>query len=404
MNIINILASLNVINESGITNVEIEGLTALVKTVIEFFSFGGFIGVGILMFSLLLKIIPLPLDIYSRVANKKNSLKMERMRPELERLQKQYANNNELYTKKLQALYKKEGYSMVASCLPTIFTLVFFIVVISSFNKYSAYANLDIYNKMAYSYNATIISEIEENYNNYYTIKYVNEEEKTGYKELIKNEGYELSDEEINAIILKAQDNAANTYKQEIKKYKFLWVENIWIGDLPWKKSFIESSAIQSLFTYSSGCKSQTLTHVLNDEETFKQLTGSPLLNGEKERVNGYLVLVIISIGTMLLSQLLSNKQQKAQMELQSVEGMNGQAAQTTKMMTWMMPIMFGFFAFMYSSAFSLYLIVSTVFSMVSTLIINKIMEARFEKLIEKEEEEKYNKRYGNILKNKKDS
>ena len=67
------------------------------------------------------------------------------------------------------------------------------------------------------------------------------------------------------------------------------------------------------------------------------------------------------------------SKSQKAQMELQSVDGMNGQAAQTTKMMTWMMPIMFGIFSFFYSAAFSIYLVVSTVFSMLSTIIINKI-------------------------------
>ena len=138
MNLFSILASLTVINESGITNVEISGIDSLVKTIIEFFSFGGFIGVGILLFSLILKIIPLPLDIYSRVSQKKNALKMEKMRPELEKLQRQYANNKELYTQKMQALYKKEGYSMVASCLPTLFTLIFFIVVISSFNRYSS--------------------------------------------------------------------------------------------------------------------------------------------------------------------------------------------------------------------------------------------------------------------------
>ena len=45
------------------------------------------------------------------------------------------------------------------------------------------------------------------------------------------------------------------------------------------------------------------------------------------------IILVVLSIGTMLLSQLLMNKQQKTQMELQSVDGADGQAAQTSKMM-----------------------------------------------------------------------
>jgi membrane protein insertase Oxa1/YidC/SpoIIIJ len=57
----------------------------------------------------------------------------------------------------------------------------------------------------------------------------------------------------------------------------------------------------------------------------------------------------------------------------------------------------------MYSAAFSLYLIVSTVFSLLSTLVINKFVEKKFEKVAAKQEEEKYLKRYGNILKNKKE-
>ena len=103
----------------------------------------------------------------------------------------------------------------------------------------------------------------------------------------------------------------------------------------------------------------------------------------------------------MLLSQLLMNKAQKAQMELQTVDGAMGQAAQTTKMMTWMMPIMFGVFAFMYSSAFSLYLIVSTLFSTGSTFVINKIVEKNFAKQVQKEQENEYQKRYGHLKRNK---
>lgn len=60
---------------------------------------------------------------------------------------------------------------------------------------------------------------------------------------------------------------------------------------------------------------------------------------------------------------------------------------------------MFGVFSFMYTASFSLYLIVSTLFSMISTIFINKIVEKKFEKQIQKEEEEKYNKRFGYLNK-----
>ena len=52
----------------------------------------GNVGLGIVLFTLVLKLITLPLDIYSKASMRKNSLKMEKMRPQLEKLQKQYQN------------------------------------------------------------------------------------------------------------------------------------------------------------------------------------------------------------------------------------------------------------------------------------------------------------------------
>ena len=52
---------------------------------------------GVVLFTLILKLITLPFDFASRASMRRNSLKMEEMRPELEKLQKQYADNKELY-------------------------------------------------------------------------------------------------------------------------------------------------------------------------------------------------------------------------------------------------------------------------------------------------------------------
>ena len=68
--------------------------TRSIEHVLKLLELGMFYGkdnviiVAIIIFSLLLKILPLPLDIYSKTATKKNALKMEKMRPELEKLQK----------------------------------------------------------------------------------------------------------------------------------------------------------------------------------------------------------------------------------------------------------------------------------------------------------------------------
>ena len=413
MNFLNFLASeVDIFNISLQDNVPLTGVTKIVADCIEFLSFGGYIAVGILLFSLILKIIPLPFDIYSRVATKKNALKMERMRPELEKLQRQYANNRELYSQKMMALYKKEGYSTFASCLPTLFTLVFFIIVISAFTQYSTYSKIQDFNQMAIAYTQSITQN--ENVDAVYyeidpsTGDIIDIENGVSENETVEDKTYvikyytdlagSISDKEsayYKQIIAPAQDAAADVYLESAKTHSFLWVKNIWVEDLPWKKAFVSKDTYKSsTFTYSKGCScsSEQIVSDISNETAYDILMGSPKLDEVKEASNGYMILVLLSIGSMLLSQLIMTKSQKAQLELQTVDQ---SAQQTSKMMMWMMPIMFGVFSFMYTASFSLYLIVSTLFSMISTIFINKIVEKKFKK----EEEEKYNKRFGYLNK-----
>ena len=69
------------------------------------------------------------------------------------------------------------------------------------------------------------------------------------------------------------------------------------------------------------------------------------------------------------------NKSQKAQLELQTVDG---QGAQNQKMMMWMMPIMMAVFSFIYTSAFSIYIIISSLFSIATTFAINAIVDKKY--------------------------
>lgn len=437
---------------------ELNWLGQFIKILIESF---GSIGLGIIMFTLTLKLITLPLDIYQRVSMKKNSLKMEKMRPQLEKLQRQYANDKALYSQKMQALYKKEGYSMMSSCLPTIVTLVIFIIVIGQFSNYSRYTNLSMINNMAATYTAKIEQIVEADENGYFVTETDANGKKTYYlsnqlfekdkffKELRDDEGVtqtaideknatykssdinacaqllkkyneqgykyylvsekfietdgvysvnwetgwdvSLTEDEINERVTtgiveyvygqyrdeklkkEARDAVAEFYRDENNKPSFLWVENIWVPDLPWKHPVVEE--LSQLDFYS-----QLDDSAKNKQAEYAEITAG--LKEEKTEANGYLILVVLSIGVMLLSQIIMNKTQKAQLELQSVDG---QAAQTSKMMTWMMPIMFGVFAFIYTASFSIYMIVSSLLSTSSTLIINAIVGKRFNKQIEEE-------------------
>ena len=90
------------------------------------------------------------------------------------------------------------------------------------------------------------------------------------------------------------------------------------------------------------------------------------------------------------MQQFIAMRSNKATNELSSVDG---SAQRTTKMMMIMMPIIYGLFAFMYSSAFSIYMITNTIYSIITTLIINKAMNVWFSRREERTEHDRMAKR-----------
>lgn len=545
------------------------------------------VGVGIIVFTIILKLITLPLDIFSRASMKKNALKMEMMRDDLEKLQKQYANNKQLYQQKMMALYKKNGYSALMPCLPTIVSLVFFIIVIGAFSSYSRKADFEVFRQMQSAYDQAIVKEVDgepvynENYivrvedkdstpdnlkytyyvnvdnavknsslvsyfdltgidytaadakadkNNYllkvsydstngYDNAFITELRKISGKEfnvyfVSEGEGKdtvytgklnfahqkiqselinfavndfvekELSDPEIQDLLRKDEngkkaldkddsglysiadinvfrarnskievfinentgefdylayisnkysdpadgeeagsvkkleiankvfggdvvDFIAESYateniykparkaaKESYKKHRsssvvFPWVKNLWVVDSPFKPAIPSYSELKSTLKISERQLSQ---------KNYNELTAD--LNEYKQtgfgKGNGLFILVALSILTMLLSTVIMNKTQKTQMELSSVDGANGQAATQQKIMTWIMPIMFGIFAFIYSAGFSIYMVMSSILSTVFTLVINFCVEKAFKnKIIKKQAEETSKARYG---------
>lgn len=409
------------------------------------------VGVGIMLFTLALKLITLPLDIFSRASMKKNALKMEMMRGDLEKLQKQYANNKQLYQQKMMALYKKNGYSAFSACLPTIVTLVFFFIVIGAFNSYSKQTDFQVFKDMGSAYDARLTQTIENNgnsivysekdecylinldfvlnekgYRNYFDVienmsatdenRYIlksnlTPEEVEFVKTYlgIKDENFTLNDDNRKAnsvnfvkkvaekyeeeyILKDARKAAAETYeKNRSKSVVFPWVKNLWVVDSPFKPAIPTYTDLSTTLYGKSGNPAFT-------EEKYNELTAD--LGKYKQtgfgKGNGLYILVALSILTMLASTLIMNKTQKTQMELSTVDGANGQAAMQQKMMTWMMPVMFGIFAFIYSAGFSIYMVTSSVLSTAFTLLINFCVEKSFKNKLAKEEAVKNEKpRYG---------
>lgn len=116
----------------------------------------GSVGVGIILFSVILRVIVLPFDVYQRIAMRKQNNKMKENQAKMEKLQKQYANNKDLYNQKVMEMYKESGVSPCSSCLPMILSMVIFFVAIGAFNAFSQYANVKNYNDMVQAYNGAL--------------------------------------------------------------------------------------------------------------------------------------------------------------------------------------------------------------------------------------------------------
>lgn len=398
------------------------------------------IGLGIVLFTLILKVITLPLDVYSKASMRKNSLKMEKMRPQLEKLQKQYQNDQKMYNQKMMEMYKKNGYSMFGACLPMIVTLVVFMIVLGAFSDYSQFTNVDVYRQMKESYNGAVlayaaetedVSPVSVSYEEgitdkgepYYTRKEVYDsddalitvtiprimrlgsagmtEEELGAQdwsqatvgsptynvkqaaveasgdEAVKaalewantsEEGKDLGGEDRATLAMQRIGRNAAEAKYREGRNKFLWVKNIWLPDTSYQHPVQLESGVEP--------------------SVYNQITVN--LAEEKEAANGYYILIIVSIGTMFLSQFIISRSQKAQNELQTADG---RGKTTQKVMMIVMPIIFGIFSFFYSAGFSIYMVTSNVFGILSTVTTNFFIDRKFKKIEEREIQEKYNKR-----------
>ena len=364
----------------------------------------GIIGLGIILFTLILKTIVLPLDIYSRYKMKKQSLMMKAMRPQMEKLQKQYANDKQMYSLKVRELQKANGISMVGACLPMIVSLVIFMVVFSAFSTYSQYANLQAYKGMEEAYNASVemyvLCEYESDeiiHENGFLIKTTDKSLDApayfvDFDAFIKTANAEQAEVDVEKfskmtesekmVVVRdyVRDGARRASADYYRKHDngFLWVKNIWYPDSPLNKEVPSFANFSSAVSRASGTGMNASYEESYDEVTY-YLRHEGYSDGKLEgnQVNGYFILIVLAIGLMFLQQFISMRAQKDANELSTVDG---SGAKTNKWMLILMPIIYGMFSFLYSAAFSTYMITNTVFSLITTVILNKIMDVKFAK------------------------
>lgn len=337
-------------------------------------------GWTVVLFTVILRLILSPLDIWQKVISRRNNKAMERMKPQLEALQARYADDKQRLQQEQMALYKKEKYSTMGICLPTIVTFVVFFVVFAGFRQMVGYQFAKDYKECVKAYNTSIAEQIEANKDADYIVD--NGDGKWDIDDVAKTE----SGADFYAAAKKnAQHAVYNVYYSEdqVTIRSFLWIKNIFVSD-NWAQAVPDFATV----TGQKGMATSKLTGITIDEynDVMADVLGTGGY-GKDGKWNGLLILPILSIALSFLStKLLSGSQAQPPAPPQDAQGEGAEKAksqqQTMKMMQYVMPIMMGVFALFYSGAFALYMFTSSLCAILFQLTFNLIA-----KLVDKSRE-----------------
>ena len=375
----------NVDNASEIQSQSSSSLTGFIRnSLIKLNDKIGNFGWTVVCFTIILRLILSPLDIWQKIVGRKNAKAMKRMKPELEALNEKFKDDKQRLQQETQALYKREKYSMLGSCLPMILTLVVFFLVFAGFRDMVGYQYAKDYQTSRdtyYSqYNETNIAGLDQAITDGFEITYVVKEDGSAVVTIDSSVSEERKAQIIEKLaqidgvaVDKAQTAVAEQYNSKEARSKRGWIyiksadkyliNNIFVQD-GWKTSVPDYTAI----TGQSGFATARVVGFTADEYNLIMAkvigTGGWGKNG---KWNGLLILPILSILVSFLSQKLTQLAQGTPPPTQ------GQSQGSMKIMQYMMPIMMGVFALLYSGAFTIYMFVSSLMAIFFQLTFNLV-------------------------------
>ncbi len=154
----------------------------------------------------------------------------------------------------------------------------------------------------------------------------------------------------------------------------FLWIQNIWIADSPFKTSIFDYNGFEGMVRAN------------NVEKYEKEIYTAfmPSLSQAQGRVNGYFILPIIIILISFLSMWLSQKM----MTPKNSKGDKTTTPKQGKVMQFIMPVIMGVFAIFYNAVFAIYMLVSQLIS-TALLPLQQLVVKKLEERSEKKEAQK---------------
>ena len=293
----------------------------------------------LIVIGVLIKLITLPIDFINKYVTKKNAITHAKIKPQLDHINKTFANNKDLLNRKTMELYKSSNYNIVGTCVFTlismVLTLVIFLTLFSSLNKIGEY-------KQSQEFIAV--------YNTYY--------------EAYNNAEDTLTDEEKETL---AKEKVVEIYENDIRT-GFLWIKNIWRPDTSTNvfPNYDQATKIKNFLEIEEG--------VTVSEEDYNKITGS--INKEYGW-NGFYIIAALSVLTTFLSIKIPYWINKAIAKRKNVAFVD--QASENKILLFLMPVLMAVFTLLYNAAFGIYIVSGSLFMVLT----NPAISLGVDKLIE---------------------
>ena len=118
-----------------------------VKILNAFKGAGSYI-VAVILIAIIVRVIFSVVDIVNKKVNMKTMKINEKMKPELEAIQKKYGNDPKVVQMKQQEVYRKYQFNMMGTCLPMLVSMILqFVVFLTLWNSLQSVANYNIAEK-----------------------------------------------------------------------------------------------------------------------------------------------------------------------------------------------------------------------------------------------------------------
>ena len=309
--------------------------------------------VAIILLTLVIKVVLLPLDFFQRYKTSSFSRSQAYLKPQIDKLNKRYGNNQKLLNENLNKLYKDNNVKMGSSCLIILLSFVMNMVVLITFwngmNAVSKYQITNQYDQYLNAYNTTYTAQISAG---------ATEDEAT----------------------IAGQQKVYDLYDD--LNMDFLWIKNIWRPD----------STVNAVPTFDDWTKIAGKTYKKDsDKKAAKEEYNKvmKLVLDKKQESNGYFILPVLVIAVMLVSQWLSRrsqlppKEKRAQMSEDQLKQLK-----TGRIMMFVLPLIMMLFIVNTASLFAFYIFTSTLISTVTTPLITKAVNSIEKKQDEKREQE----------------